>query len=151
MSQITKQPRNTAHELEKLASSTAGVYVSLVRLHSGDFKALLLKAKGTTDEGHAKIKEYISDLGATQKHLSSLYQNVKDGINQGMLTFKEKTPSKFSGIKSKVRKGLGLKGKPPTDVVPGHQISGQDTPSQWGSTQEALKQGKVITEPAFVV
>ncbi|KAH6573414.1 hypothetical protein BASA50_011025 [Batrachochytrium salamandrivorans] len=103
---ILKHPRDVMRELDKVLSSSTATFKSLISLCEKDYMTLISQMEDI-DRGVYKqrTEEHVELLKFYQTRAVSLLNNIKGMTNGGVLQFKEKTPSKFSALKSRIRGG----------------------------------------------
>ncbi|KAH6583453.1 hypothetical protein BASA61_007989 [Batrachochytrium salamandrivorans] len=103
---IIKHPQNVMSELEKIMSRSTATFESLKFLWVEDYVALVLKMKHPKySEYNQIIQEHVAQLKEDQDRVSNSYSIVESKADSGVLRFKEKTPSKISALKSRIRGG----------------------------------------------
>ncbi|KAH9265878.1 hypothetical protein BASA83_010901 [Batrachochytrium salamandrivorans] len=103
---ILKRPRDVMRELEKVVSSSTAMFKSLISLCEKDYMNLISQMEDI-DHGVYKqrTEEHVTQLKSYQDKTVKIYDALKVKIEGGVLQFTEKTPSKTSALRSRIRGG----------------------------------------------
>ncbi|KAH6562778.1 hypothetical protein BASA60_011000 [Batrachochytrium salamandrivorans] len=133
---ITKNPQGVIIEMEKITGSISAMCIALTLVSGLSYKVLVPKVGREGNEKHIEnTKTYLIKLRGYRDDAFKSFDSIKAMLDSGKVTFKRKTPSRFSNFKSGVKKRLGIKKKSSTGVPPNLESPNQDTSYQGESNQ----------------